>query len=431
MINSVIEAIERYDMLKNVKVVTVALSGGADSVALLNALLLLADKYDIIVKAAHLNHNLRGEESNRDERFVRDICKKADVELEVKSVDVNSLAKNTKQSVELAARNARYEFFATCEGVVATAHTADDNIETVLLNLIRGTGTEGLCGIPPVRPGFIRPLIMCTREQIEKFCADNRLDFVTDSTNLTDDYTRNKLRHNAVKVLKDINPAAATAAVRSCAILREESRYLNLLADGQYEALIKKGILDIATAKDTDVAVLRRVLRKYVNNMTGCSPDHYHTEQLLALVYKGEGRCQLQGGYYARVLHKRIKIFPNEQESIKFCVQTQIIDIEEYKNKLKINSLLSKNAIDCDKIIGDTVIRCREAGDKIKLKGRGTKTLKKLYNELSIAQNMREQLPVIADDGGVIWVCTAGADVRAAVNSDTEKVLLISAEQLQ
>ncbi len=431
MINSVIEAIEHYNMLKGVSVVTVALSGGADSVALFNVLLSLEDKYGIKVKAAHLNHNLRGEESDRDEQFVRDICKKADVELIVKSVDVNLLAQQQKQSIELAARNARYEFFADCEGVVATAHTADDNIETVLLNLIRGTGIEGLCGIPPVRCGFIRPLILCTRQQVEQFCANNGLDYVTDSTNLTDDYSRNKLRHNAVKVLKDINPAAATAAVRSCAVLRDESRYLNLLANEQYERLAKESGLDVAAAKEVDAALLRRVLRKYVNSMTGCLPDNYHTEQLLTLVYKGEGRCQLQGGYYARVLRKKLIILQNEQKSISFSVKTRIIDIEEYKKLLKINSLLSKNALDCDKIIGDTVIRCRTAGDRIKLKGRGTKTLKKLYNELGIAQNMRERLPVIADDSGVIWVYNAGTDVRGAVNSNTKKVLLISAEQLQ
>ncbi|MBP3692302.1 MAG: tRNA lysidine(34) synthetase TilS, partial [Clostridia bacterium] len=172
MINTVIEAIEQYNMLKNVKTVTVALSGGADSVALLLAMLQLRSRYGITVKAAHLNHNLRGEESDRDEQFVRSLCEQYKVELAVKSVDVKNLAQSTKQSVELAARAARYEFFACCDGVVATAHTADDNIETVLLNLVRGTGLEGICGIPPVREGFIRPLIMCTRAQIEQFCKE-------------------------------------------------------------------------------------------------------------------------------------------------------------------------------------------------------------------------------------------------------------------
>ena len=431
MINTVVEAIEQYNMLKNVKTVTVALSGGADSVALLLAMLQLRSRYGITVKAAHLNHNLRGEESDRDERFVRSLCEQHKVELAVKSVDVKNLAQSTKQSVELAARAARYEFFASCDGVVATAHTADDNIETVLLNLVRGTGLEGLCGIPPVREGFIRPLIMCTRAQIEQFCKDNNQPFVTDSTNLTDDYTRNKLRHKVVGVLKEINPAAAETVLRSSAILREDSRYLNAAAKKQYAKCQKGDALDVNVASALEPAILQRVLREFAKSKTNITPDNYHTEQLCSLVIKGEGKCQLQGGYYAFISKHRLAILPDEQQNVSFDVEMQTLDIEEYKKAVKINSLLSKNAIDCDKIIGDAIVRNRMEGDCIKLKGRGTKTLKKLYNELAVAKNMRAQLPVAADKAGVIWVYTAGVAERVAVDANTKKVLLISAQQLQ
>lgn len=418
-------------MLKGANTVTVALSGGADSVALLNAMLKLTDEYGIFVKAAHLNHNLRGAESDRDEQFVRDICAKANVELKVKSVDVNSLAIEKKQSVELAARNARYEFFAECGGVVATAHTADDNIETVLLNMVRGTGAEGLCGIPPVRDNFIRPLIMCTRSQIEEFCNQHSLEYVTDSTNLTDDYTRNKIRHNAVSVLKEVNSSAATAVLRTCEILRDENAFISNLATKECERRSKNGGLDVKNAKELDKALLRRVLRLYFETATNCTLDSFHTERLVCLAYKGEGRCQLSGGYFAQVLHKVLKINKNEQVDFEFVVKTETVSIDEYKEKLKVNSLLSKNAMDCDKIVGDMVVRSRVEGDSIKLKGKGTKTLKKLYNELGIEKCERQNLPVLADCNGVVWVYTAGADLRVQVDDNTKKVLLISASKMQ
>ncbi len=429
MINLVDQTLKQYNMLQNQSIVTVALSGGADSIVLLNVMIMLSKQYGITIKAAHLNHNLRGTESDRDEQFVRSVCAKANVELKVKSVDVRKLAQQQKQSVELAARNARYAFFAECDGVVATAHTADDNIETVLLNLVRGTGVNGLCGIPPVRSGIIRPLIMCTRSQIEEFCQTNNLEFVTDSTNLTDDYTRNKLRHNVVNVLKEINPSVSTVVLRTCGILRDENAFLSSLTDVEYKRLINLDGIDVAKAKKLDKSLLLRVLRKYAEDVMGCSIDNYHTEKLFNLVYKGEGNCQLSRGFCAWVLKKNLKIIPDVQEDESFSVQTQVIDIQEYKSKLKVNNLLSKCAIDYDKIVGDTIVRCRTQGDSIKLKGKGTKTLKKLYNEIEIAHNLRRNLPVIADDCGVIWVCTAGADQRVQITRDTKKVLLISAQQ--
>lgn len=431
MINLVKKALEQYGMLQNVRAVTVALSGGADSVALLNAMLKLTDEYGIVVKAAHLNHNLRGAESDRDEQFVRALCAKENVELKVKSVDINALAKEKKQSVELAARNARYDFFDECGGIIATAHTADDNIETVLLNMVRGSGAEGLCGIPPVRDNFVRPLIMCTRSQVEEFCKQNKLDYVTDSTNLTDDYTRNKIRHNAVSVLKEVNPSAVSAVLRTCEILRDENAFVARLAQKEYEILAKNGGLDVKNIKSVDKALLRRVLRLLFEDVAKSTLDSFHTEQLVSLAYKGEGRCQLGGGFCAEVVQKVLKITKDGQKNVEFEVETEKISFDQYKEKLKVNSLLSKNAIDCDKIIGDTIVRSRKEGDAIKLMNKGTKTLKKLYNELGIEKCERQNMPVLADDSGVIWVYNAGADVRVQIDANTKKVLLISVNKVQ
>ena len=229
----VLEAIKRFSLLKNADTVTVALSGGADSMALLYALFSLKEKLGITVKAAHLNHLIRGDEALRDEEFVKAACKKLGVELTVKREDVPAYATELGISTELAARVLRYKFLEGVAdgGLIATAHTASDNLETVILNLTRGSGIDGLSGIPPKRGAFIRPVILCTRAQIEEYCEINKIPFVTDSTNHSDDYTRNKIRHNIVPVLKKLNPSVEATVLRSALLLREDSAFLENAAD--------------------------------------------------------------------------------------------------------------------------------------------------------------------------------------------------------
>ena len=199
--NSVLKAIKQFSMLEKSHNVTVALSGGADSVSLLHILYELRDELGITLSAAHLNHMIRGDEALRDENFARQECEKLGIPFFCERADVPKYAKEHRVSTELAAREIRYEFLSNVsDGLIATAHTASDNIETIIFNLARGTGLKGLCGIPPVRENIIRPLIFCTREEIEAYCSANRLSYVTDSTNLSDDYSRNKIRHTIVPV---------------------------------------------------------------------------------------------------------------------------------------------------------------------------------------------------------------------------------------
>ena len=193
--------IEEFSMLRQGDTVTAAVSGGADSVALLDFLCSLTD-LRLTVRACHLNHCLRGEESDRDEQLVRTMCEQYGIPLDLRRVEVKALARERGVSIEVAAREARYAFFDElaekyrCK--IATAHTLSDAAETVLLNLARGTGIAGLCGIPPVRGAVVRPLIGCTRRETEDYCAAHGLCYVTDSTNLTDRYTRNHIRHNVL-----------------------------------------------------------------------------------------------------------------------------------------------------------------------------------------------------------------------------------------
>lgn len=223
--------------------VCVALSGGADSVSLLMALKELRAELNVELSACHLNHGLRGEESDRDERFCRELCERCAVPFYSKKISVCDLAQK-HESIEEAARRARYAFFEEAlshfgASVLATAHNANDNAETVLLNLTRGTGLKGLCGIPPARSfgdhakglRVIRPLIYCERAEIEAFLRELGQPCVTDKTNLSEDYTRNKIRLRALPELSAINPSVVSVIGRMTGNLRADSDFLDSLAE--------------------------------------------------------------------------------------------------------------------------------------------------------------------------------------------------------
>ena len=234
MICKVLETIEKHCLLDNVKTVCVGVSGGADSMCLLHILSSLKEKYGITLKAVHINHNLRGEEALRDESLVRDYCEEMDIELEVFSVNVADLSEKLGLGTEECGRRVRYECFDKmgCDAV-AVAHSLSDSIETVVYNLLRGTGTKGLCGIPVRRePNIIRPLAACTREEIEGYCRNENVPFITDSSNLTDDYTRNYIRHNIIPAFGKVNSSFESSIMRSCSILDEENDFIEKSAHG-------------------------------------------------------------------------------------------------------------------------------------------------------------------------------------------------------
>ena len=200
MFEKVKTTISKFNMLEPSEKILVGLSGGADSVSLLICLKELG--YN--VSAMHINHNLRGEESNRDERFCVKLCEKLDIPLTVKSIDVKAYCRENKLGLEEGARELRYKAFSDVGAdKICTAHTLSDSVETMLINLTRGTALKGLCGVPNKRDNIVRPLIECTREEVEEFLNKKNISYVTDSTNNSNDYTRNKFRHLVIpEILK-------------------------------------------------------------------------------------------------------------------------------------------------------------------------------------------------------------------------------------
>lgn len=428
--------IEKYKMLDSVKSVAVGVSGGADSVCLLHYLSTIRQEYDIVVKAVHVNHNIRGEQADSDCDFVRALCRKLDVELQVFSVDVPSLASEKGMSVEECGRFVRYECFrkSGCDAI-AVAHTLSDSIETMLFNFARGTALKGVCGIPPKRDTVIRPLIECTRDEIESYCREHSLAFVTDSTNLLDDYARNKIRHHAVPVLRQINPEFEKCALRFFYSVYEDFDYIQT----QAQRLIKESRIDaesfrLSLWRESHKAVRNQALGLLLAANMKKSVETRHVELCNRLIQDGSGRIELTKDLYLAVKGDIIAIQSRLQTSKPWCVavEGEFINapygsyrIRQY-NIDKLDHDKIEHAIDADTVKGNLVMRSRLPGDTIKdAKRNNTKTLKKLFCEMKIPCEKRNEIALLCDENGVVWAENIGVNAANAVSGTTKRVYIV------
>lgn len=428
MKKKVLEAIEKYSLVGGGDSVSVALSGGADSMALLYALLELAPQLGIRVNALHFNHKIRGEEALRDECFVREQCERLGVELIVGSADVPLFARQSKLSLELAARQLRYDFLqSNAKGLIATAHTASDNAETVLFNIARGTALSGLCGIPKRRGNIIRPLILCSRGEVEAYCAENDIPFVTDSTNLCDAYSRNQIRHNAVPCLLKINPSFTRAVSRMTDAVAECNDFLQGEASAEYERRYSEGGLSLCDFGRLHPALAKGVLVRFLKQNGVLEPEARLIDELFSLCNSSLDRVNLPRARYAEVKGGRLSVTDGTAaDRTEYQVSLSEEPYVFTQGKSKIHNLFLNNTLDCDKIVGQLVLRSRLSGDSIRLYRRGcTKSLKKLFCEEKIPACKRDSLPVLADACGVVWIYGIGVAERCAVCESTRRIYKI------
>ncbi len=439
MNNKVRASIERFGMLPEGANVVAAVSGGSDSMVLLNILNSLKDELKINLCAAHVNHCLRGEAADRDERFVAEKCKEMDIPVHILKVDVAAKAKERGEGFEECARRIRYDFFNSLgdDIIIATAHNLSDRIETFVFNFARGSALRGLCSIPVKRDNIIRPLIDCTKSEILDYCEKNGIEYVTDATNADVAYSRNRIRHNVLTELSVINRSFEKCAERCISAINEDEVFLSSLADDYVEMSRIDSGFDAKKLSDAPVSLKKRAIIKITEQSVGVTPEYKAVETICRLL-ESQGREQINGGVTVRV-RKGILNFPEEPKEISPCkitdgkavfgdsvIETQIVNIKEINNLQNFSKQGLEYFLDCDKIFGGLVVRSRQAGDKITLKSRGcTKTLKKLFNELETAPEKRNSIAVFADEKGVVLVEGAGCDSRAAVTKITENVLVI------
>lgn len=437
MKKTVLKAVKEFSLLGdyNNPTITVALSGGADSMALLNVLLELKEQLGISVEAAHFNHLIRGEEAERDEAFVKTECERLGVKLYIGRGNVPEYAKEKGISIETAAREMRYDYLNRInKDFIATAHTASDNLETVIFNLARGTAIDGLCGIPPKREIFIRPLIMATRNQVEEYCEENNISYVTDSTNLSDDYTRNKIRHKIVPVLREINPALEKTVTRMSVSLRQDSIALEKSAEEFLKNNVTdNGYLGLKNFSNLDSAIAARAVKMYIETVAkGVKLESVHIKAVLGVITSG-GKISLPDKNTVLCENDVLRVLKPCESEKNFEYKVEMTETNDNFLILQqnVNNLLLKNALDCDKIVGQYVIRTRQPGDSIRLKNRGcTKTLTKLYNESDIPKSERDIIPVIADEKGVIWIYGIGVAHRCAVSENSKRIVMINTDKI-
>lgn len=451
MRDKVIRTIVQYGMLQKGDAVLVGLSGGADSTVLLHILCSMREDWGLTVCAAHLNHCLRGTEADRDEAFCRSLCRQLNVPFAAEKADAAGEAKRSGESVEQCGRRLRYAMFEREAGKqgakIATAHTLSDHVETVLLNLTRGTGLRGLVGIPAVRENIIRPLIECSRAEIERYAAGQGLAFVEDSSNQSRDYARNRVRLDVIPVLESINPGLALAVGRLSGQAREDERFLSGMAEKLLQKTQHPDGYCAKTLLQAPLPVLSRAVIRAAQDAGSGMMEQAHVESMLHVLQKN-GKVCLPGGVEAAVQGGMLR-FERNMESRKppegwhvpfktgkivredgAFITVSLVEETELEKIKNFHKKLLKYYADCDTINFNAEFRTRRPGDRFRPIGRGcSKTLKKLFSESKIPQPQRENTVVLAGDDGPIWVEGFGFDEAVRVTGKTKHALMIEVQR--
>jgi len=459
----VIDQIRNYDMIEPGERIIVGVSGGRDSVCLLFILNKLSREWGFSIFAVHVNHMLRGEESERDKEFVKNLCRELDVPCMAINTNVSALAEKKSISVEEAGRIARYSAFenaarklnlqkGAARPKAAVAHHRDDNVETVILNLARGSGLNGARGMMPVsqngRMTVIRPLLGVGRDEIEKYIRQNNLKYVDDSTNFSDEYIRNKIRLNVVpelqkvnsRAVEHINDTAFTMAQIQDYIDGQISRASEHVADRRDDSIA----LDCRQLKDQEPVIRNGIVYRAIGDLAGTLKDitHIHVRDVISLADKQTGRrIELPYGLSAFKSYDNIIIRKDERLAaaasrrdyektpVHMVLDSHVnISLREIENGGKTfimadggtlsfriievndsnrNSLTEKNlfnkVFDCDTIKGSLILGRPQPDDEIKFAG-GTKSLKKYFTDEKIPLAIRNQLLVLKDVNSTLWV---------------------------
>ena len=404
MLNKLLQQLKQEQMVAPGERVYCAVSGGADSVALLWGLYLLKDQLGFALEAAHFNHRLRGEESRRDEEFVRSLCARYDIPLTVGNGDIVPGPKG----LEAAAREARYAFFATLPGKIATAHTADDNAETVLMHLVRGTGLKGLCGIRSRRGNVIRPMLGITRQEVLAFLQEQHLTYVEDSTNAEDAFLRNRLRHYVMPLLKAENPSLAQNLSAMAAHLSQDAELLEEMA--RYEELPT-----VEELRNLHPALRSRMLERFLKEQGVPEPEAQHIALAERLVFSDKPSAvgDFPGGVVIRRNYDRLEaaqpVKNLQPVSLPTGGQVQLEALGLRVVCAQAQTLENSPTVFTVDALDAPVLRSRQEGDRIRLSG-GTKTLKKLLIDRKIPAASRQLVAVVADTSGLVGVYGIGAD---------------------
>ncbi len=437
------ETISKFSMADKLKDgVLIGFSGGSDSVLLLIFFRNFQKKHNIRLKAIHINHMIRGDEADFDEDFCLEFCNALEVEISSYKIDIPKIAADNKTGTEEAARNERYKIFgavAKAEGFssIATAHNATDNLETIIFNLMRGSGLSGLCGIAPVRDNILRPIIGLPKSQITQILTDAKIPFVTDKTNFSTEYTRNYIRHKILPSLGRLSQSPEASCKKASDSLRIDEDYIIGEANNIYRENLKDGKIEARLLSDLHPALSSRIIRIMAKEKCDTLPEKFHINKILKLISQNDNfEVALPGAVsffsengYAyvdftkktkRTFEKNIILKDGFTEIPELSLAVSISDskIEDFSSnvyKISIQADL-QSAIICDRLY----IRTRKDGDAY-FYGGMTRRVKKLFSDKKIPKAERDFIPIICDGSGIVWIPGFGVRDDSKIKSNNEK----------
>jgi tRNA(Ile)-lysidine synthase len=437
--------------------IVIGLSGGPDSVCLLNLLCSIREELDLKLAAVHINHMIRGEAADGDELYARELCEKLQVNFYSKRIDINKYAKENKLSSEAAGREVRYEYFNKIMeqldfNKIATAHNANDQAETILMRVMRGTGLEGLGGIPVKRDNvYIRPILFMKRGEVERYCEDINLKPRIDSTNSERNYSRNKVRLDILPYMQNnFNSDVIEAINRMGLLLQSDNKYIQGKVEEVYNKVCNKdgdSVVINANAFEYEQAIINRVIRRAIGEFSGNKYDleMKHIQEIFSLILLGTNkRIDLPRGLYAINIYGDIHI-RNRQEVMEESSSEMIILKEDILYKevsfddylIEFQCIQSDESIDYDenslrkyfnydKISGNIVIRHRRNGDIIVPLGmKGKKKVKDIFIDMKIPKLERDSIPIIQFGEDISWIVGIKMSDRYKIDKQTKNILRI------
>ena len=445
----------QYHIVEKEDCILAAVSGGADSVCLFLLLCALREEFGFTLCVVHVEHGIRGAESLRDAAFVEELCRKYEIPCKIFHCRALAYAREKRMTVEEAARELRYRFFEEAAkefgaGKIAVAHNQNDCAETMLFHLTRGTGLRGLCGIPPVRGKIIRPLLCVMRQEIEAFLESEGQKFCTDRTNEELLYTRNKIRHQVMPLLTQINTNVVPHMNQTAEFVAEALELIQELGRGAYDKYVHQkhqGICIRQGLMQEPSAIQRALLHKVLAEALGSSKDisNIHVQQILELFARQSGRvAELPRGILAQRIYEGI-LLRKKGEGIPSGLPRSIKLLPEGSTEVlsygcKINTrLLKKNPeneeipkkmytkwFDYDKIKGTMQLRTRQEQDYLVIDAEGRrKKLKKYFVDEKIPSCQRDQILLLSDDTHILWIIGYRISEDVKVTEHTRRILEI------
>lgn len=456
MLNQIREYIRQQHMFHKGDRVVVGVSSGADSMCLLSVLMKIQKEYSLTLFVVHVNHQIRGTEANLEEQYVHDFCVRNNIHVHCVQRNVQAIAKRIGCSVEEAGRKVRYEIFQEeCDQEnchkIAIAHNMNDNAETVLFHLFRGSKIEGMSGIHSVNQKIVRPLLQTKRETIEAFLKQEGISYCTDSSNLSLDYTRNKIRNRILPyVREEINERAIEHIVSFAREMEHVSAFLNRLTDTVYPQIVNqkdnRAELNLELLKQQDPILQRSIMKRAIETVCRAKKDieEIHVQSALELANKQTGKkislpyhIIVQRGYTTLIVKK----YENSVDSYVSAYPLNVVGITEIPNtetrfECKVMGkegmfTIPKNCYtkcyDYDKIKDTVVIRTRQQGDFLQInKNGGTKMLKALFIDEKIPKEERDRMLLLASGSHILWIPGVRSSEAFQVDEDTTKILTVT-----